>query len=299
MDRSMLSRATEGTEAPTPGYLYLDIAKNAASSPIACSEIAQYLTSRLNNKNNANIKYKCLKVISKTAVSPVTRGQFKRTLAQDSNAMAAIKEALQFRGPPDPARGDEPYQKVRTAAKEALDAIYSDAPTSMEHQPPQMQGIGSAGGYARTTGFQTNSNQIHQPPPTSGTGRRMEGIGNPMYQNHRMSSTPTTSNTGFDIGTMTIGEIAKEATATFTNMIKDPLARNVELPPKYENSSVSLWIVFTPTYPTPIPFLTHRNPQVRSSTRQTRTSAIHRWSMDHGFQSWSQLHWWKWIHWGT
>ena len=244
MDRSILARATEGTEAPTPGYLYLDIAKNAASSPVACSEIAQYLTSRLNNKNNANIKYKCLKVISKTAISPVTRGQFKRTLAQDSNAMAAIKEALQFRGPPDPARGDEPYQKVRTAAKEALDAIYSDAPTSVEHQPTQMQGIGSTATYARSTGFQTNPNSIHQPPPPSGTGRRMEGIGNPMYQNQRTTSATASSNTGFDIGTMTIGEIAKEATATLTNMIKDPLARNVELPPKYGNSTVSLPLQF-------------------------------------------------------
>jgi len=235
MDRTSLARATEPTDAPTPGYLYIDIAKNAAGSPVICAEIAQYLTSRLVNKANPNVKFKCLKVISKTAVNPITRGQFKRQIAQDSSAVAAIKEALQFRGPPDPARGDEPYVKVRTAAKEALDAIYSDSPTSTE-PPNHHYGApqGGGGGYApsRSTGFDTNPNQLHQPPPASGTGRRMEGIGNPMYKDPRTLDSPR------DIGTMTIGDIAKEATSTIANMIKDPLAKNVPMgPPKYGNSS--------------------------------------------------------------
>ena len=30
-NRSALARATDSSDAPTPGYLYLDIAKNAAS----------------------------------------------------------------------------------------------------------------------------------------------------------------------------------------------------------------------------------------------------------------------------
>ena len=130
MDRTLLARATENSDAPTPGYMYLDIAKNAASNPQTCAEIAKYLTGRLASKNNSNIKYKCLKVIAKTAVSPYLRGQFKRCLSQDPQAMAAIKDATQFRGPPDPVRGDQPYQKVRDAAKEALDAVYSDTPAS-------------------------------------------------------------------------------------------------------------------------------------------------------------------------
>ena len=33
-DRTSLSRATESSDAPTPGYLYLDIARAASSSQI-------------------------------------------------------------------------------------------------------------------------------------------------------------------------------------------------------------------------------------------------------------------------
>lgn len=230
MDRSLVSRATEGTDAPTPGYLYMDIAKNAGSSPVACQEIAQYLTRRLSSKNNHNIKYKCLKVIAKTAESPLTRGQFKRIICQDPNMVSAIKEALQFRGPPDPARGDEIYERVRTVAKEALDAIYSDTPTSdstsgggggyggigASYKPSPYGGIGGGGGGA---------------PPQSmgggggmgGSGRRMEGIGNPMYKDPRLEQTQ---------GPPTTAEFLREAGETIVGMIKDPLARNLPQQPR-------------------------------------------------------------------
>eukprot|EP00586_Coscinodiscus_wailesii_P014815 CAMPEP_0172498614 /NCGR_PEP_ID=MMETSP1066-20121228/114399_1 /TAXON_ID=671091 /ORGANISM="Coscinodiscus wailesii, Strain CCMP2513" /LENGTH=136 /DNA_ID=CAMNT_0013271943 /DNA_START=134 /DNA_END=540 /DNA_ORIENTATION=- len=129
MDRTALARATEGSDAPTPGYLYLDIAKSISSNPSSCKEAVQYLTRRL-QKNNHNIKFKCLKVITKTAESSLTRGQFKREICQDPAAVSVIKEALQYRGPPDPVRGDEIYSRVRNMAKECLDAVYSDNPTS-------------------------------------------------------------------------------------------------------------------------------------------------------------------------
>ena len=207
-DRSLLARATEGTRAPTPGYLYLDIAKNAASSPMAAQEIARYLTNRLASKHNANIKYKCLKVIAKTAESPVTRGQFKRAVVQDPQSVGAIKEALQFRGPPDPARGDEPFQRVREAAKEALDAIYSDNPTSLS--------VPSAD-YGGGIGLSS----------APGQPRRMEGIGNPMFKDPRLEQ-PT--------GSTTAGDILREAGETIVGMIKDPLARNVDIPPPRSSS---------------------------------------------------------------
>jgi hypothetical protein len=209
-DRSLLARATEGTIAPTPGYLYLDIAKNVATSPMACQEVATYLSRRLQSKQNPNIKYKCLKVIAKVAESPITRGMFKRTMAQDNQSMACIKEALQFRGPPDPARGDEPYQKVRTAAKEAMDAIYSDAPTSTSH----------AGDYSNPYGAPIGGHA--GPSSTKPTSTRMEGIGNPMFKDPRTdpSNQPMTAET-----------FLREAAEAVTGMIKDPLARNVDLGP--------------------------------------------------------------------
>jgi hypothetical protein len=221
MDRQLLARATENSDAPTPGYMYLDIAKNAATNPSTCSDIAKYLTARLASKNNPNIKHKCLKVISKTATSPYLRGQFKRCLAQDPQAMAAIKDALQFRGPPDPVRGDQPYERVRTAAKEALDAVYSDTPaesggapfatstsTSYGASPHQQQG--GYGGQASHGGG-------------GGGGGRMEGIGNPMFKDPRMEPQP------ISLGSMSINDFAKEAKDTVIGIIKDPLARRADI----------------------------------------------------------------------
>lgn len=153
MDRNALARATEATSAPTPGYLYADIAKNAATSPQTSVEICRYLTRRLATKSNPNVKHKCLRVIAKVAQSPVNRGMFQRAVVQDHEAVAAIKACLNFRGPPDAARGDQPYEQVRAAAKECLDAVYSDAPSStagaggmMGGGGGSMQGIGGGGG---------------------------------------------------------------------------------------------------------------------------------------------------------
>lgn len=224
-DRGLLARATESTQAPTPGYLYLDIAKNASSSPMACTEVATYLTRRLASKKNANIKFKCLKVIAKTAES--ASGLFKRTLAQDSTAMGCIKEALQFRGPPDPARGDEPYQKVRTAAKEALDAIYSDTPTSSSQSMSGGGSVDYGGGVGGGGGGHMGGGGMGGGGMGGGGGggRRMEGIGNPMFKDPRMMQGGPSSNP-------TAGNILKEAGDTIVGMIRDPLARNVPDAPR-------------------------------------------------------------------
>lgn len=242
MDRNALSRATEASDSPTPGYLFVDIAKSAAASPAASLEIVQYLVRRLQSKNNPNVKYKCLKVISKTADAAVTRGQFKRAVAQDPRAVAAIKECLQFRGPPDPVRGEEPYQKVRDAAKEALEAVYSDTPSSSDAgagpgpgtyagiggggisgsygMSPHAAGGGGMGGYGVSGGAQA---------PGGGGPRKMEGIGNPMYKDPRLEQ----SQGG---GGMTIGEMAKAAGETVVAMAKDPLAKNVPTAPPRHSS---------------------------------------------------------------
>lgn len=213
MDRQLLARATENSDAPTPGYMYNDIAKNAASNPAVCSDVAKYLTGRLASKNNYNIKYKCLKVIAKTATSPYLRGQFKRCLSIDPQAMGAIKEALQFRGPPDPVRGDEPYERVRVAAKEALDAIYSDTPADQSAGGSFASAASSSYGPTGQQGFSSQSYGSSSNPG----GRRMEGIGNPMFKDPRMEP---------DAPNPALANVINEAKDTIIGMIKDPLARN-------------------------------------------------------------------------
>jgi len=208
-DRTSLSRATESSDAPTPGYLYLDIARAASSSPVACHDTVQYLLRRLQTKQQPSIKYKCLKVLQKTVESPMTRGMCQRTIVQDPKAIAAIKEALQCRGPPDPLRGDSMYEKVRTAAKECLEAVYADAGgggNGMEMGGSSMN-AGLAGGMASSYGNSVAARSGGNggggfggapmggyPPGATGMsgaggggmsggamgGRKMEGIGNPM-----------------------------------------------------------------------------------------------------------------------
>eukprot|EP00577_Skeletonema_sp_RCC1716_P024373 CAMPEP_0113414470 /NCGR_PEP_ID=MMETSP0013_2-20120614/24031_1 /TAXON_ID=2843 ORGANISM="Skeletonema costatum, Strain 1716" /NCGR_SAMPLE_ID=MMETSP0013_2 /ASSEMBLY_ACC=CAM_ASM_000158 /LENGTH=103 /DNA_ID=CAMNT_0000301323 /DNA_START=95 /DNA_END=403 /DNA_ORIENTATION=+ /assembly_acc=CAM_ASM_000158 len=103
MDKSLLSRATDSTTAPTPGYLYNDIGKTL-TSPQACIDTSNYLISRL-SKNNVHIKKKCCKVLAKLIVHPVNRGMLKRTLAQNPNAIASIKECTAWRGTMDAVTG--------------------------------------------------------------------------------------------------------------------------------------------------------------------------------------------------
>ncbi|CAB9498954.1 AP-4 complex accessory subunit Tepsin [Seminavis robusta] len=220
MDRQLLNRATDGSDAPTPGYLYIDIAKNAASSPMACQEIATFLTRKLANKQNANIKWKCLKVIAKTAEA-VSRGQFKRAVAQDQSAVAAIRLATNFRGPPDPVRGDEPYNRVRLAAKECLDMIYSETPTQADQSPYNSGGGGMSNTYGAPphqqnaySGGGAGAGAGGMPPP----GRRMEGIGNPMFSDPRLE--PQSNS---------VESVIKDIGESFVGMIKDPLARNADV----------------------------------------------------------------------
>ena len=215
--RALLARATESTDAPTPGYIYVDLAKSATGNPNACQDMASYLTNRLASKNNPNVKFKCCKVISKLC-DQVPRNYFRRCVAQDPNGITAIKEAMQFRGTPDPVRGDEPNERVRQAAKECLDAVYREAPM-------ESQAAVGGGGYGNT-GSSSSSSSMSNPygaPPHAGGGglqNKMQGIGNPRYQDPRLDPRYNNEPQGF-------GSVVKEAGEVIVGMIKDPLARNI------------------------------------------------------------------------
>lgn len=212
MNRQLLARATEGTAAPTPGYLYKDLAQAASSNPSASHDMAMYLTQRLQSKSNPNIKYKCLKVMTKLC-EEVPRNQFRRAISQHPASVSAIKECLQFRGPIDPVMGDEPNLKVRNAAQEALDAVYREATTS-EMVMTANYGASPYGGQPAAGGAY------------SGGGGRMEGIGNPRYSDPRLDPRYNPNNPP-----VTVQEAVREAGEIVLGMIKDPLARNAEVVP--------------------------------------------------------------------
>ena len=158
MDRGLLARATSADDGPAPGLtIYGPIAK-------MCGVLRRVRQGRgvpreaLLNKN-ANVKLKALVVIRHVAEKGAP--QFKQQMVR---RLPVIKDCQQFSGPPDPLRGDEPYRKVRVAAKDAIEALTSD---DYEQPAQSMQGF-SGGGDAY------NDGPANYPPQRG----RMEGFGN-------------------------------------------------------------------------------------------------------------------------
>lgn len=154
MDRTLLNNATTTDDSPTPGYMLTEIARATVANYTANTQIQEFLVSRL-KKDNHNVKYKCLSIIKH--VCRTGRPEFKREMARNIDA---VKECLQYRGPPDPLRGDEIYKRVREIAKETLDAIFdSQMPvtTSAVATSNRIQGMGGGdAGPARSTGNGSN-----------------------------------------------------------------------------------------------------------------------------------------------
>ncbi|CAM9322855.1 unnamed protein product, partial [Heterosigma akashiwo] len=67
---------------------------------------------RLSKKKNHNVKFKCLVLIKH--ICRTGRPEFRRDIQRSTDV---IREHLQFKGTPDPLRGDQIYQKVRDAAR--------------------------------------------------------------------------------------------------------------------------------------------------------------------------------------
>ncbi len=223
MDYVMMMEATSSDDSPTPGFMLTEIAKRTLSSYPACEQIEQFLLSRI-TKSNHNIKFKCLLIIKH--VCRTGRLEFKRDLSRN---VGPIKECLQFRGPPDPLRGDEIYKRVRELAKETVEAIFdSQMPvaTSAVAASGRIQGIegGSAPpergdlGRRSPSAIDSAMNRIKEqfqaqqdsqfvsmgpggglPPPhgggsylpSSGGGGGSSGFGNPNFEDARYATKST------------------------------------------------------------------------------------------------------------
>lgn len=252
MDRTALSRATDPSSAPTPGYLYNDIAKSL-TSPQACSDTLAFLLSRL-SKSNPHVKKKSLKVLSKIASHPASRGMMKRAVVQNPPAIAAIKEAISYRGSMDAVTGDQHNLEVREAARECLDAVYSDAGetsmTAAAGMGATASATGGGGGQPMMSTMPSSSSSSSSSPygapmgghagmmggvgPSGGhhhhhRASSMQGIGNPMFADPRLAQHGGAYAAGGGGTLGTLGEMASNVGGAMLEMIRDPLARNVDL----------------------------------------------------------------------
>ena len=143
MDRTVLNKATSPNDDPTPGYLFGEIAKWTFADVQACQQLADYLLKKL-EKDNPYTKVKVLRIIHH--VCEQGKPDFRRQVARRADI---VKSCLQYRGTPDPLKGDAPNKAVREEADSAVKAIFSSDSTTNAYGVPsessskKMAGFGS------------------------------------------------------------------------------------------------------------------------------------------------------------
>jgi len=146
----LLNKATSNDDNPTPGYVFTELIKLTHSDASVCDKMSDWLYKRL-QRNEPSVKWKVLTVMK--LVAKGGRMEFRRALQRGNEN---VKACLQFKGPPDPLRGDEPYRKVKDAATGALEAMFDSS------SAPSGAGGGAAGLSGRITGMSGGF-----PPPSA------------------------------------------------------------------------------------------------------------------------------------
>lgn len=189
MDRSALNKATSADDTPTPGYLYTEIAQSTFADLNACQQLADYLIKKL-EKDNPHVKLKCLKIIKH--VCEQGKPEFKRAIQRKAEV---VKACLQYRGTPDPLKGDAPNKAVREEADLAVKAVFSSNASLNAYgfstgQGKKMQGFGSEPsedissriGNLSSNSFSGGGGSFEGGGRSFGSGG-MVGFGNPNFNN--------------------------------------------------------------------------------------------------------------------
>ncbi|EER07496.1 conserved hypothetical protein [Perkinsus marinus ATCC 50983] len=207
MDRGLLNRATAADAQPTPGYMYLEIAK-MTYAPNGSHQLEDYLCNKITSKDDANVKFKCLRII-RNILDPDAQVQasmdFRKRIQRRADV---VKSCRMYRGPVDPLRGDAPSKAVREEAEAALKMIFNEAAASVGSQESRQATVPYSGLHDRIKGFGSTTEggppppnawggappppQQQQPIPYPGgvypgppvsTGR-MQGFGNPEFNDY-------------------------------------------------------------------------------------------------------------------
>jgi hypothetical protein len=161
---SLLSKATSNDDSPPPGYVFVELIKLLNNDVTQVDKCSDALYKRL-QRNEASVKWKVLLVMKQVARGG--RIEFRRALQRNN---AAVKAEQSFKGPPHPLLGDEPYRKVRDAAKDALEAMFASEPAPSHSSQANQMG-NRISGYSGGGGGGGGSDSRF-PPPTSGSDPR-------------------------------------------------------------------------------------------------------------------------------
>ena len=120
MDKSLFKRAVEDTPEATPGYMFRDIANWTFVDQNTQAKLVAALFDKLTPKTSVHVLAKVLRIIK--IVCETGHSDFQKEMQRRSDQ---IKDYASFRGVPHPQFGDRLNEKVRIAAKEAIDAAFT------------------------------------------------------------------------------------------------------------------------------------------------------------------------------
>ena len=205
MDRQMLNQATASTDEPTPGYIYGEIVKMISKSDDVRYSVTEYLFKKL-AKDDPIVKWKTLKILKH--VCDKGGVEFKRGAKKPSN-VTIIKDCQKYRGNQHPTRGDHYNKLVRSEADLCLAALFAEQQATSQHAHAQrIQGFGSgsvasnAAPANNSSGFGASNSSFGASNTNVGSnfsggnaggnvggyasgGSRMEGFGNPRFDNSK------------------------------------------------------------------------------------------------------------------
>ena len=189
--------------APRPCTLPSPLHTARTMSIAECQTIEDLMVKKL-SKNKPYIKYKALRIVKYLCEtgSPNWRRAWQRNTDK-------LRDAQQFRGPPDPIYGDAPYQQVRKAAKDAMQAVFQQSTIDSSHIKNRIKGMDGgtnaysssasastytpstfAGGSSGVYGGRSQHKKDKAPSAPGSWGKQMPGHGNTSYQPSGSQSPP-------------------------------------------------------------------------------------------------------------
>lgn len=233
--RPVLFKATSDDDTPTPGYIYEEISKLTWEDGEKCEDVLNFLVKRL-DKDSPAVKLKCLRVLKYC----VSKGHesFHRDLQRQ---VQPIKDATQFRGVPDPLRGDAPAKAVRDAATELLQIVFEN-PASIRRERPKA--LGEAPGYS-TQGHSVTSISSAS---SMGSNASSNGSGNTnasaIYRSSAPMAPPSTKQQYNDDGTKKMWGYGnpefQPAQPNLIDRLKDSVSSSSNAPRPFTTSSASM-----------------------------------------------------------
>ncbi|RNF04205.1 hypothetical protein TraAM80_05264 [Trypanosoma rangeli] len=152
MDRSLFKCAVADSEDPTPGYIYREMALWTLKDHNTQMKLIDALFDKLRPQASAHVLCKVLRIIK--AMCEMGHSDFQREM-QKNTRTEVIKTFANYRGKPDAKHGNSLNEKVRQAAREAMEAAFM---RRVEERVMIEEGYGNSGeGAMGRTSFTTGN----------------------------------------------------------------------------------------------------------------------------------------------